>query len=211
MKQIKKITIIVLSLLTVVLATSCFAAEGKESKELMILFTHDLHSYFQSHINLTSSGKSEQQGGYAKLAYLINEQRILHKNKTLRIDAGDFAMGTLFHTSFTDEASELRLMGKIGYDVITLGNHDFDFHPSGLAKTLDKAKAKSKQLPTVVASNVIFSKDDPRDATLKQAFKDYPVEEYTVITRNGIRIGLFGIIGKDAQDDTPFAKPITFS
>ncbi|PKN73420.1 MAG: bifunctional metallophosphatase/5'-nucleotidase [Deltaproteobacteria bacterium HGW-Deltaproteobacteria-10] len=211
MKQIKKVTILVISLLAVFLAASCFAAEGKASNELMILFTHDLHSYFQPHSNLTSSGKTEQVGGYAKLAYLINEQRILHKNKTLRIDAGDFSMGTLFHTSFADEASELRLMGKIGYDVVTLGNHDFDFHPAGLAKALQAAQAKSKQLPAIVASNVIFSKDDPRDSTLKQAFKDYPVAEYTVITRNGIRIGLFGIVGKDARDDTPFAKPVTFS
>ena len=211
MKQIKKVTIIVLSLLTVGLATSCFAADEKESKELMILFTHDLHSYFQPHSVLTSAGKSEKLGGYAKLAYLINEQRILHKNKTLRIDAGDFAMGTLFHTSFIDEAAELRLMGKMGYDAITLGNHDFDFHPAGLAAMLEKAKAKNKQLPTVIASNVIFSKADPGDATLKQAFKDHPVKEYTIIERNGIRVGLFGIIGKDAQDDTPFAKPVTFS
>ena len=66
----------------------------------MILFTHDLHSYFLPHRILTSEGKQLQQGGYAKLAYLINEQRILHGNKTLRVDAGDFAMGTLFHTSF---------------------------------------------------------------------------------------------------------------
>lgn len=211
MKQIQKIIIIALSLLTVSLATSCFAAEEKENKELMILFTHDLHSYFQTHSILNASGKSEKLGGYAKLAYLINEQRILHKNKTLRIDAGDFAMGTLFHTSFSDEASELRLMGKMGYDAITLGNHDFDFHPAGLAAMLEKAKAKNKQLPTVIASNVIFSKADPRDATLKQVFKDHPVKEYTIIERNGIRIGLFGILGKDAQDDTPFAKPVTFA
>lgn len=211
MQQIKKITIVFLSLLTVFLATSCFAAEEKGSRELMILFTHDLHSYFLPHRILTAEGKSVQQGGYAQLAYLINEQRILHKNKTLRIDAGDFAMGTLFHASFENEASELRLMGKMGYDVLTLGNHDFDFHAAGLAKTLETAKSKSRQLPQIVASNVIFTKDDPGDAALKQAFKDYPVTEYTTIERNGIRIGLFGVLGKDAVDDTPFAKPVTFA
>lgn len=211
MRQIKKITIVFLSLLTVFLATICFAAEEKGSKDLMILFTHDLHSYFLPHRVLTAEGKSVQQGGYAQLAYLINEQRIMHKNKTLRVDAGDFSMGTLFHTSFESEASELRLMGKMGYDATTFGNHDFDFHAAGLAKTLESAKAGSRQLPRIVASNVIFSKDDPGDATLKQAFKDYPVTEYTIIERNGIRIGLFGILGKDAVDDTPFAKPVTFA
>lgn len=210
MRQVRKITIVVLVLLTFVLVPVCFAA-NEESKELMILFTHDLHSYFLPHDILTSEGKSTQRGGYAKLAYLINEQRILHKNKTLRIDAGDFAMGTLFHTSFTDEAAELRLMGKMGYDAVTFGNHDFDFHADGLAQALKNAKAKSKQLPPIIASNVVFSKDDPGDDALQQAFQDYPVAEYAIIKRNGIRIGLFGIMGKDAVDDTSFAKPVTFA
>jgi 5'-nucleotidase / UDP-sugar diphosphatase len=210
MIQTKKIVVIVFSLLLVFATQVGFAAEGNNGKELTILFTHDLHSYFLPHRILTADGKQLQQGGYAKLTGLINEQRILHKNKTLRIDAGDFSMGTLFHTSFMEEASELRLMGKMGYDAVTLGNHDFDFHADGLAKALKSAATKSNQLPQVVASNVIFSKDDPGDAALKQAFKDYPVKEYTVIERNGIRIGLFGSMGRDAADDAPFAKPVTF-
>jgi 5'-nucleotidase / UDP-sugar diphosphatase len=211
MKNFKKITVIVLSVLAFFIAAVSFAVEKKDQKELIILFTHDLHSYFLPHRILTEDGKQLQQGGYAKLDYLLNEQRILHKNKTLRVDAGDFSMGTLFHTSFLNEASELRLMGKMGYDVVTFGNHDFDFHADGLAKMLRAAESKSKQLPALVASNIIFSKDDAGDETLKQAFKSYPVKEYAVIERNGIRIGLFGIIGKDAANDTPFAKPIKFA
>jgi 2',3'-cyclic-nucleotide 2'-phosphodiesterase (5'-nucleotidase family) len=94
----------------------------------------------------------------------------------LRVDAGDFSMGTLFHTSFPKEASELRLVGKMSYDVATFGNHDFDFHAEGLAKMLQAARSKSQQLPALVASNIIFSRNDPGDAALKQAFKDYPVK-----------------------------------
>ena len=108
------------------------AADTNPEKELMILFTHDLHSYFLPHRILTEEGKQIQQGGYARLAYLIDEQKRLNQNKTILVDAGDFSMGTLFHTSFMTEASELRLMGKMGYDVITFGNHDFDFHPAGI-------------------------------------------------------------------------------
>jgi 5'-nucleotidase / UDP-sugar diphosphatase len=211
MKLFKRITLITLSFLVIVTAAVSFADGGQDQKELIILFTHDLHSHFLPHRVLTEDGKQLQQGGYAKLDYLINEQRIMHKNKTLRVDAGDFAMGTLFHTSFMTEASELRLMGKMGYDVVTLGNHDFDFHAAGLAKMLQAAEAQSKQLPALVAANVIFSKDGAGDETLKQAFQSYPVKEYTIIERNGMRIGIFGIMGKDAADDTPFAKPIKFA
>jgi 5'-nucleotidase / UDP-sugar diphosphatase len=211
MQQIRKIAVIVLSLLVFVPAAVGLAAAEKDARELTILFTHDLHSYFLPHRILTAEGKSLQQGGYAKLAALMNEQRILHQNKTLRVDAGDFAMGTLFHTSFMEEASELRLMGKMGYDVITFGNHDFDFHVDGLARTLRTAQAKSRQLPKIIASNIVFSKDGQSDGALRQEFIKYPVEEYTIIERNSLRIGLFGIMGKDAGDDTPFAKPITFA
>lgn len=142
---------------------------------------------------------------------MINEQRRLHPAKTLLVDAGDFSMGTLFHTAFMTEAFELRLMGKMGYAATTLGNHDFDFHPEGLAKMLTAARSKSQILPQIVASNLIVNGDHPGDKTLKQALTDYPVRDYMVLERNGLRIGLFGIMGKDAADDAPFAKPVMFA
>ena len=210
-KLMKKIAALIFSLVLIITFAGNSAAAENKDKELVILFTHDLHSYLLPHRILTEEGNQMQQGGYAKLAYLIKEQRLLHQNKTLLVDAGDFSMGTLFHTSFSQEASELRLMGKMGYDVITLGNHDFDFHPDGLARMLQSARYKSKQLPALVASNIVFSKNDPADATLKQAFQNYPIKEYEIIKKNGFRIGLFGIMGKDAGHDAPFAKPITFA
>jgi len=189
-----------------------YAATEKASgdKDLSILFTHDLHSYFLPHRTLSKEGKPLQEGGYARLAYVINESRRSHRDKTILVDAGDFAMGTLFHTLFMTEAFELRLMGTMGYDVVTLGNHDFDFHPDGLARMLTTARLKSRSLPALVASNVVLSQHQG-DATLKKAFAEYPVTPYTIIKRNGLRIGLFGIIGKDAAVDTPFARPVTFS
>ncbi|MCX5848138.1 MAG: bifunctional UDP-sugar hydrolase/5'-nucleotidase [Deltaproteobacteria bacterium] len=207
----KKITALAFSLLLIIVFADSEAAAGNKEKELVILFTHDLHSYFLPHRILTAEEKQLQQGGYARLAFLIKEQKLMHQNKALLIDAGDFSMGTLFHTSSMQEASELRLMGKMGYDVVTFGNHDFDFHPDGLAMMLQSARSKSKQLPQLTASNIVFSKNDPGDATLKLAFQSYPVKEYTIIKRNGVSIGIFGIVGKNAADDAPFAKPLTFA
>ena len=209
MKLMKKIA--AFTLLLIIIFAGNLAAAGNNDRELVILFTHDLHSYLLPHRILTEEGNQLQQGGYAKLAYLIKEQRLLHQNKTLLVDAGDFSMGTLFHTSFLQEASELRLMGKMGYDVVTFGNHDFDFHPDGLARMLQTARSKSKHLLALTASNIVFSKNDPGDAELKQAFQNYPVKEYMIIKKKGIRIGLFGIIGKAAGHDAPFAKPLTFA
>lgn len=210
-KTHSKIIYPLILLFLLALSSNGFTADKTDAqRELMILFTHDLHSYFLPHRILNKEGKQIQQGGYARLACLIDEQRRLHRDKTILVDAGDFSMGTLFHTSFMTEASELRLMGKMGYDATTLGNHDFDFHPEGLAQMLTSARSKGKVLPAIVASNVVLS-NKPGDAMLKKPFHDYPVTDYLVLERNGLRVGLFGIMGKDAADDTPFAKPITFS
>ena len=189
--------------------TDAAAGEPAARERLVILFTHDLHSYFLPRRVATPDGPPIERGGYAKLLSLIRENR--DGDRTLLVDAGDFSMGTLFHTTFMTEAAELRLMAAMGYDVMTFGNHDFDFHPDGLAKALRKARATEKKLPVMVASNVVFSPDGKGDSNLKEAFREYPVVPYTVIERRGIRIGLFGILGKDAQIDTPFAKPVTFS
>jgi 2',3'-cyclic-nucleotide 2'-phosphodiesterase (5'-nucleotidase family) len=209
MKLTKKIA--GFALLLIIIFAGNLAVAGNKEKDLVILFTHDLHSYLLPHRIITEEGNQLQQGGYAKLAYLIKEQRLMHQNKTLLVDAGDFSIGTLFHTLFSREASELRLMEKMGYDVGTFGNHDFDFHPDGLARMLQNARSKSKHLPALVASNIVFSRNDPEDAELKQAFQNYPVKEYMIIKKNGIRVGLFGIMGKDAGHDAPFAKPLTFA
>ncbi len=211
MNLIKKIGLLVITLVLLFPAPGSSADEADRSRSLMILFTHDLHSCFLPHRILNEKGTSLQQGGYARLAYLINEQRKFHGPKTLLVDAGDFSMGTLFHTAFLKEAFELRLMGRMGYDVGTLGNHDFDFHDDGLARMLLAAKTKSKSLPALVASNCVFSQNTPGDTMLNQAFREYPVKEYVVVEKNGLRIGLFGLMGKDAADDAPFAKPMSFS
>ena len=181
------------------------------SGKLTILFTHDLHSHFLPHPVSAKDGARTEQGGYAKLAHLIKEQRARRGEQTLLIDAGDFSMGTLFHTAFMTEASELSLMGKMGYEVLTLGNHDFDFHLDNLARMLQVAKSRSGQPPFMVASNVVFTANRAEDLPLKQAFQNYPISPYRVLEKNGIRIGLFGIMGKDAAEDTPFARPVTFA
>jgi 5'-nucleotidase/UDP-sugar diphosphatase len=179
--------------------------------KLTILFTHDLHSHFLPDRVPKPGGGRITQGGYARLARLIGQEREKAPGRSLLVDAGDIAMGTLFHTEFREEALELRLMGEMGYDAATLGNHDYEFLPAGLAAMLRTARSRGGRLPLLVASNVVFTPDDPRDVPLKAAFAEYPVTPYAVLEKNGIRIGLFGIMGRDAADDTPFAAPVTFA
>ena len=58
---------------------------------------------------------------------------------TLILDGGDFSMGTLIQTVYDTEAAELRMLGYLGCDVSTLGNHEFDYGSDGLADMLNAA------------------------------------------------------------------------
>jgi len=182
------------------------AAEARPA--VTILFTHDLHDNLLP-FNTEVKDKIESVGGWARLQTAIQQQR--EKDPALvLVDGGDFSMGTLFQTIFSREAPELRLIGQMGYDVVTLGNHEFDFRPAGLAASLTAAKTSKERLPILVAGNISFPVDgkgqmDTSLVGLKSAMNAYGVKEYTVLERQGYRIGVFGIMGSDAASNAPMA------
>ena len=101
----------------------CVSAET-EGKSVDVMFLHDTHSHLNEFATV-EDGKSQVLGGFAKIKTLINEQK--EKNpETLLLDAGDFSMGTLIQVVYEEEASEIRMLGDLGMEVTTLGNHEFD-------------------------------------------------------------------------------------
>ena len=78
------------------------------------------------------------------------------------LDAGDFMMGSLYHTIAKNYAFELQIMKKMGYSAITLGNHEFDFYPQGLEKVLTTG-IKKGGIPQIISSNLVFSKKSDLD------------------------------------------------
>jgi 5'-nucleotidase/UDP-sugar diphosphatase len=174
-------------------------------KTLVVLFTHDLHSSFLPHGLLTFEGRTVERGGWAKLSALLRSERAAAPDRVLTVDGGDFSMGTLFHALFVREASELRLLGRMGFDAATLGNHEFDFSLTGLASGLRAAKAKGEPVPALVASNIVLGAGVAAENA--RAFADYPVRDYLVVERGGLRIGIFGLMGRGANDDSPFIAP----
>ena len=194
-KRISVFLLVVLILLSALVTVS-----ADESKEVTVLFTHDLHSHF-----LPSKDEDGGEfGGYARLMTAINEQKAKHPDAIL-VDGGDFAMGSLFQTCFASDALELRLMGKMGYDATTLGNHEFDYLPQGLAAMLNKAVKSKDRLPQIVNSNYLPPKEDDAgyNAEITEAFENFGVKKYTIIERGGVYFVLFGIFGTDSDDCAP--------
>ncbi len=182
---------------------------------LTIVHTNDLHSHLlgsSPNADYTTVVKhdDETMGGWARIATVIKEIKERRSNPVLVLDAGDFLMGSLFHMLSREEAFELRLMEAMGYDVITLGNHEFDLRPHGLAQILRSARQRGN-IPDIVLSNAVFDKDSDKDDSLHEAFQRGIVKPYTLVERNGIKIGLFGLMGKDAAEVAPFAAPVKFT
>lgn len=176
---------------------------------LTILFTHDLHDNLLP-FTLEKDGQIAHYGGYARLQTAIARQRE-QDPELLLVDGGDFSMGTLFQTIFSQEAPGLRMLGQMGYDVVTLGNHEFDFRPEGLTLGLAAAQASQERLPLMVTGNLSFPEDGDGKLSapllsLQKALQDYGVKEYTVLERKGYRIGIFGLMGKDADSNAPMAR-----
>lgn len=209
MKNFSRIFCIVLVITMLQLFNSPRVFGVETGRTMTVLFTHDMHDHFLSS-NIEQNKEVLQLGGYARLESAINAEK-KKNNDLLLLDGGDFSMGTLFQSIYASDAPELRIMGQMGYDVTTLGNHEFDFRASGLANSLNAAKKSGDKLPQVVISNISFPSNKNGDLNqsltkLKQAMNAYGVKDYTIIERNGIKIGVFGLIGKDAADSAPMAE-----
>ncbi len=179
------------------------AVDGK--KTFTILHTNDMHSSFigmgpSSDYTPFSLNDDATRGGYARLATLIAERTKADKDQgpVLVLDAGDYSMGTAFAAAARETGGELELMSHMGYDATTFGNHEFDLGPDGLAKAIGVA-VKAGKIPAVVASNTNFTKDDATLADLQRLAKDGAIRRYVVIERGGMRFGIFGVLGKEAQ------------
>jgi len=184
-------------------------------QELTILHSNDLHS------KLTGTGpefdysplivnNDKTVGGFARLATIYKQEKKMFPEGTLILDAGDFLMGSLFHAAEEENGFQTNLMQKMGYDFITLGNHEFDFGPQTLAKIIKTASQKG-DIPQILASNLEFSKKSDKDNELQQLFSDGVIQPYSVINKNGLKIGIFGLMGTDAASVAPASKPVTFS
>ncbi|MBR3973814.1 MAG: bifunctional metallophosphatase/5'-nucleotidase [Oscillospiraceae bacterium] len=168
-----------------------------------ILFTHDLHS----HLLPATDENGGQYGGYARLMTVIKEQKALYPDAIL-VDGGDFSMGSLFQTAYPTSAIELRMMGAMGYDATTFGNHEYDYLPSGFAFMLNAAANSGDAVPAILESNYLppeggVSKGSDA-ARVWEAFENYGVnQEYMLLQRGEVWYALFGLMGFDSDDCAP--------
>lgn len=211
MKNIMRRAAAVLLALVMLLSLSPLSYATKPEELVTVLFTHDLHSHFLP----SNEDDGGQFGGYARLMTIINQQKAKDPNAIL-VDGGDFAMGSLFQTAYPTSALELRLMGAMGYDATTFGNHEYDYLQSGLKSMLNAAVESGDKLPAIVNSNYMPPEkgQEGYDAEMWEALDNYGVKDYIILERGGVYFVIFGIFGYDSDDCAPnsgmvFEEPIT--
>ncbi len=164
-------------------------------KNITILHTNDVHS----HIEPFSKDHSEfpNKGGFERRATLISEIRRQNPN-TLLFDAGDIFQGTPYFNFYGGEI-EFKLMSMLGYDAVTIGNHDFDNGIDGLDNQLPNAKFD------IISSNYDF----------KNTILESKISNYKIYNKSGVKIGVFGLgieleglVSKDLYKETKYLDPI---
>lgn len=194
--------------------TVVFFLSDIHAQRLTLLHTNDLHSKLtgygpESDYTPLEINNDNTSGGFARMATIINVQKQKAPEQTLVIDAGDFLMGSLFHVPEQETGFQLNLMHKMGFDYVTFGNHEFDFGPDVLGKIVDAAQKQGGH-PKIVASNLVFSKGT-EDDRLQNLFSAGEILPFDVFEKNGLKIGIFGLMGIDAASVAPSSKPITFA
>ena len=176
---------------------------GMAEYKLTILHTNDVHARFEPISRFDSDCGEEDNaegkcfGGSARLITAINEARARADNSIL-VDGGDQFQGTLFYTYYKG-ALAAEMMNQMGYDGMTVGNHEFDDGPEVLRGFMD-----ALEFP-VLMSNADVSGEPLLADTLKKS---------TVIERGGEKIGLIGLTPQDTDelaspgDNVSFSDPV---
>ena len=150
-----------------------FAACSNSSKYIAtILHTNDTHSQVEP---LEEGKRDEFCGGYALRMGVIAQER--EKNPDLiLLDAGDFSQGTPYF-NFYHGRIEVDALNYMGYDAVTLGNHEFDYGVDTLAEVLKNA-----------SFSVVCANYNVHGTALEGI-----VKPYIILRRSGIKIGIFGL------------------
>jgi 5'-nucleotidase/UDP-sugar diphosphatase len=167
---------------------------------LTVLHTNDFHSRIEP-INKYDSGCDEDDnaegkcfGGSARLDTVIRERRAASNNSIL-VDGGDQFQGSLFYTYYKGQVAA-EMMNTLGYDAMTVGNHEFDDGPEVLRGFMDAVKFP------VLLSNADVSKEPQLADVLKPSI---------VIERGGEKIALIGLTPQDTAELASPGPNISFS
>ncbi len=180
--------------------------------EITILQTTDLHDHANGsgHVGLDvgPTGMSAT-GAYARISSYVNYVRTTAGHPVVLVDSGDWTMGTLYDLTLASRPLALYFLNAMRYDCVTLGNHEFDYTPRGLAGMIAAARSSFAFQTPIVASNMSLG----GNTDLAPLFGSGKAIQPTYVEQlsNGIKVGFLGLMGEEAAIDAPGSAPVTFA
>lgn len=177
-----------------------------------LLHTNDEHSQLIPHssaVDYHPTLANTAIGGFPRLATAIKqirEEKAALGEEVLLVSGGDFIGGTAFSWLIPrGHGAELTIMQKLGYNVTTIGNHEYDYGTEVLTNYLTAAGYPEAHTTTaVLATNIQV---DPNHPMMKNdLYREYHIVEMG----NGLKVGFFGFIGEEAITVSADTKPFTF-
>ena len=215
--RIKSMVAFAAIILAVAVAGGAFGASSSHGShgdvQITILQTTDLHHHANGadHVGLDvdSLTGTSAIGAYARIAAYVNYVRRSTSHPVLLVDSGDWTMGTLYDLTLGTQPLALFFLDLMGYDCVTLGNHEFDYGPRGLAQILANAQRGFRFRTPIVASNMILNGNADLAPYFghKRAIQSTRIQELD----NGITVGYIGLMGQAAALAAPTSAPVTFA
>ena len=185
-------------------ALSLTAGMASADYTITILHTNDFHARFEpiskydGPCGADDNTAGECFGGTARLVTAIQEAKA-RTNNAILVDGGDQFQGTLFYSYYKGQMAA-EMMNKLGYDGMTVGNHEFDDGPEVLASFMSAVN-----FPILMSNADVSAEPLLADKLAKS----------TVIERGGEKIGLIGLTPEDTDelaspgDNVKFSDPVT--
>lgn len=189
---------------TAIMAGLAVAAPAGAETTLHLLHINDLHSRIQPINRFDSTCSAEDDaagecfGGVARVATAINTLRgelEAAGENVLVLDAGDQFQGSLFYTTFKGEV-EAEFMEAIGFDVMAVGNHEFDDGPENLARFADMVSFP------IISGNLDLSQSNILD--------DEMIPDHVILDVNGVQVGIISALATDTAETSSPGPSIIF-
>jgi 2',3'-cyclic-nucleotide 2'-phosphodiesterase (5'-nucleotidase family) len=189
-----------------------------------LLFTTDEHSHLFAFGNEgadwplpVTAGDGSLEGGVARRATILGEERTAATRRggdSLVVSSGDFSQGTLAAVAFVPSNPDLGVMRALGYDVVALGNHEFDLGAAALAAAIGGSASRG-EAPPLVLTNVAFDATSTADDALAALYGERGsgkaiTRSHIATTVRGLRVGFVSSMGFDAARAAAAGAPVHF-
>ena len=180
---------------------------------ITLLQTTDIHDHANGagHVgfDVNPSTATSTVGAYSRITSYVQAVRGTAGHPVVLVDSGDYTMGTVYDLTLGSRPLALGYIQSMSYDAVTLGNHEFDWTPKGLAGMIALAKSTFAFSVPIVASNMNLNGNADLAPFYGAGKTIQPTYVKTLST--GLKIGFIGLMGEEAATDAAPSAPVTFT